>query len=80
LPGYWSDLVFDNRAFGSWSSIIIGGVFFGLIFELPLVMADYLSEGAVGLTATTLVFGGIAFLAYVVIGTLLGRPGQPSDP
>ena len=57
-----------DHPFSSWSQIIVGGICFALIFESPLILADYLTEGALGLTWQTIAFGAAAFLGYAGVG------------
>jgi hypothetical protein len=57
-----------NYPFSSWPSVVFGAVCFGMVFELPLVLADYVTEGLFGLSGSTLAFGVAAFVGYVVVG------------
>lgn len=69
--------MFGDGAFTSWPHIVVGAICFALLFELPLVLADYLTEGSVGLSRTTLCIGAAAFLGYVVVGGWIKRFAAP---
>jgi hypothetical protein len=68
----------SNNPFSSWSNVVTGAICFATLFELPLIMMDYLIEGTVGLSWATLGFGAAAFLGYLVVGGAIMRySGSP---
>lgn len=58
--------MFDGRAFQSWPRITLGGLWFGALFALVMLLADALtSSSGFHLSRRVVVFGGGAFLGYV---------------
>ena len=71
--------MFDDYPFTSWSRLILGGIAFAMLFEMPLVMAGYLTEGTFSIDGSTLIFGAAAFLGYLFVGASIMRSTRTSD-
>ena len=65
--------------FSSWTHVLAGATLFAMLFELPLIMVDYLIEGTIGLSWSTLAFGGAAFVGYVLVGGIVMWRSDPTD-
>ena len=63
--------MFDSRAFRSWPHILLGGLGFGGLFALVLMLVDALFEGGLHLTRRAVVFGAGAFAGYVGMALLV---------
>lgn len=59
--------MFDSRAFRSWPRIVVGGLGFGALFALIILLADALFGGGFRLSRRVVAFGGGAFAGYVGI-------------
>ena len=69
--------MFDRRAFRSWPRILLGGLGFGALFALVVLLADALFDGGFRLSRRVVGFGTAAFAGYVGTAWLvrLGAPG-----
>lgn len=70
---------FDDRAFESWTQLVIGGILFGILFELPIILFDFLVEGQVMLTRAAVFLGLGGFVGYVCVGAVIKVQGEASD-
>ena len=70
--------MFDNRAFASLTSVLVGAILFGMLFEIPILIADFLIEGSLVLHWTTLVFGIAASVGYAAVGFGIRWTDRPS--
>ena len=69
----------ESHLFNAWPQIFLGALLFALVFELPLVLADYLTEGMLGLSWSTLAFGVAAFLGYSAVGGVIMKRSRAED-
>ena len=70
---------FDDRAFESWTQLVVGGILFGILFELPIVLFDFLVEGQLMLTRAAVLLGLGGFVGYVCVGAVIKAQGEASD-
>ena len=63
--------MFDSQVVFSWPAIILGALVFGFLFEMIFVLADYVLDPTAGLSASSVVFGVIAGLCYVMAGAVV---------
>ena len=71
--------MFDSRAFRSWPRILAGGLGFGTLFALVMLLADALFDGGFRLSQRVVVFGGMAFLGYVGTAWLVRLDARRPD-
>jgi hypothetical protein len=63
----------DDRAFSSKGKVFLGAVVAGLLFGLVQAMANLLMVGELRLSRDALALGGVAFWAYLLVGTWIRR-------
>jgi hypothetical protein len=71
--------MFDSRAFRSWPRIVGGGLGFGALFALVVLLADALFDGGFRFSRRVAAFGAGAFAGYVGIALLVRRHARRSD-
>ncbi|MBT8401138.1 MAG: hypothetical protein KJO98_11725 [Rhodothermia bacterium] len=70
---------FDDRAFSSWSQLIAGAILFGVMFEAPIILFDFVAEGRLFLSRAALLMGVGGFLGYLCTAAAIKRFGAASD-
>lgn len=71
--------MFDSRAFRSWPRILAGGLGFGALFALVVLLADALFDGGFRLSRRVVTFGTGAFVGYVGVAWLARLDARRSD-
>ena len=71
--------MFGNHAFQSWAVILVGAVFFAMLFMILAMMTEVVFEGAFQMTPGVMAFGLAAFVGYVGTAMVLRRDDRPRD-
>ncbi len=70
---------FDDSAFQSWPQLVAGAVLFGVMFEAPVLLFDFLAEGRLLFSRAALLLGLGGFLGYLCTGAAIKTFGRASD-
>lgn len=70
---------FDDSAFRSWPQLLAGGVLFGVMFEAPVLLFDFLVEGRLFFSRAALFLGLGGFLGYILTGAAIKAFCRASD-
>ncbi len=70
---------FDDSAFQSWPQLVVGAALFGVLFEAPILLFDFLLEGRLLFSRAALLLGLGGFFGYLGTGAFIKRFGQASD-
>jgi len=65
--------MFDDRAFASWSSVLVGAVGFAMLFGLAAMMSGLLFDGVFRVDRTAMSFAAAAFVGYLGVSALIRR-------
>ncbi len=71
--------IFGNQFFRSWSSIFLGATVFAILFELPVLLVDYLLEGAFVWSRSAVVLAMGMFVGYLLVGGAIKIADRQSD-
>ncbi len=71
--------LFGNQFFQSWSSIFLGATVFAILFELPVLMMDYLLDGAFVWSRSAIGIALGMFVGYLLVGGAIKVADRQTD-
>ena len=63
--------MFNNPVVFSWPAILLGALVFGFLFEALFIVSDYLIYSSFELQLSTIAFGIVAGLGYILAGAIV---------
>ncbi len=69
--------MFGSNVFQSWLSVLLGALFFALLFVLVGAMSELVMDGQMQITNKAIMLGALAFVGYIGVATFIRSKKSP---